>query len=171
MPHRLTLYAWLDDSSYPASARGFARLSARHNQGEGHDPRSSSRCRRSVTLVPVDNLRAIGGPHTLMAHHVPERLVEKTNAERLTDVPGVQVQYQEPTVLLAIPIQDVKTLLEELALAVHRHPPLPELVDVIQFEHDGQGVQYLGGHSCGGPMLAVPTVVRPGVRAMTQQCF
>jgi hypothetical protein len=33
------------------------------------------------------------------------------------------VQYQEPAVLFAISIQDVKTLFEECAIAVHRHMP------------------------------------------------
>src|SRR2546426_12647232 len=102
---------------------------------------SSSRRRRCVTTVPVDNLRATGGPHALVAHHVPERRVEKTNAERLADEPGVQMEDEEPAVLFTVPIQDVKTLLEHLAIAVNGHASLPEGVNVVQFEHDRQGVQ------------------------------
>src|SRR5947209_275092 len=85
-----------------------------------------SRRRRRVTSVPVDNLPATGSPHALGTHHVPERRVEKTNPERLANEPGVQVQDEEPAVLLAVPIQDIKTLLEQLAIAVNGHTPLPE---------------------------------------------
>src|SRR5215510_3604835 len=83
---------------------------------------------RLVPSVPFDNLCPTGGPHTLMAHHVAQSVIEKADTERLADDPGVQVQYQEPAVLFAVPIQDVKTLLEEFAIAVHRHVPLPERV-------------------------------------------
>src|SRR5262245_40620914 len=61
--------------------------------------------------VPFDNLRPTGGPYPLMAHHVAKRVIQKADTERLADDPGVQVQDQEPAVLFAVPIQDVKTLL------------------------------------------------------------
>src|SRR5262245_59985108 len=92
--------------------------------------------------VPFENLRPAGGTHALMAYHMAQSVIEKADTERLADDPGVQVQYQEPAILFAVPIQDVKTLLEEFAIAVHRHVPLPECVYVIQFEHHGQGVQF-----------------------------
>src|SRR5438874_178370 len=92
--------------------------------------------------VPLDNLRATGGPHSLMAYHVSKGVVQKADPEWLANDPGVEVQYQESAVLFAVPIQDVKTLLQERAIAVHRHPPLPERVHVIQFEHDRQGIQF-----------------------------
>ena len=95
-----------------------------------------------MPAVPLDNLRPTGGPHPLMAHHVAKSVIQKANTEGLADDPGVQVQHQQPAVLLAVPIQDVKTLLEECAIAVHRHVPLPEGMYVIQFEHNGQGVQF-----------------------------
>ena len=77
-----------------------------------------------------------------MAHHVAKSVIQKANTKGLADDPGVEVQYQESAVLFAVPIQDVKTLLEEFAIAVHRHMPLPERVYVIQFKHRGQGVQF-----------------------------
>src|SRR5262245_1525709 len=96
--------------------------------------------RRRMTPIPLDNLCPIGGPHALVAHHVPERVVEKTNPERLANEPGVQMEDEEPAVLFAVSIQNVKTLLEHLAIAVNGHTPFPKGVNVVQFEHDRQGV-------------------------------
>src|SRR5215813_1111896 len=97
---------------------------------------------RPMPSVPFDNLRPTGGPYSLMAHHVAKSVVQKADTERLADDPWMQMQYQKPAVLFTVAIQDVKTLLEEFAIAVHRHVPLPERVYVIQFEHHGQGVQF-----------------------------
>ena len=46
---------------------------------------------RPVPSVPFDNLRPTGSPHSLMAHHVAERIIEKANTKGLADDPGVQV--------------------------------------------------------------------------------
>ena len=54
--------------------------------------------------IPFDNLRPAGGPHPLMAHHVAKCVVEKANTKGLADDPGVQVQYQQPAILFAVPI-------------------------------------------------------------------
>jgi len=51
-----------------------------------------------------------------MAHHVAKSVIQKTDTKGLANDPGVQVQYQQPTVLFAVPIQDVKTLLQALFL-------------------------------------------------------
>src|SRR5262245_23705161 len=107
-----------------------------------HSYYALSRRRRRVTPIPIDNLSATGCPHALVTHHVPERLVEKTNPERLADEPGVQVEDEEPAILFAVPIQNVKTLLEQLTIAVNGHTPLPEGVNIVQFKHEWQGVQF-----------------------------
>src|SRR5215831_12687019 len=118
------------------------------NLGESLDDRlaagydASTSLRWSMPSIPFDNLLPARGPHPLMAHHVAKGIIEKANTKGLADDPGMQMQYQKPTVLLTVAIQNVKTLLEEFAIAVHRHVPLPECVYVIQFEHHEQDVQF-----------------------------
>ena len=41
--------------------------------------------------VPVDDLRAGGGPHTLVVQYMAQRSVQVADAERLAHEPGVQV--------------------------------------------------------------------------------
>ena len=91
--------------------------------------------------VPIDDLGASGGPHALVAHDMTQRLVQAADAEWLTHEPGVQVQHQQPPVGGSLIIECLEGLLDHFPVAVYVDAPVPEGIDIIHRQRDGQSVQ------------------------------
>jgi hypothetical protein len=69
---------------------------------------------------------------------MPERLVKKTNAERLANEPGVQMQDEEPAILMAVPIQDIKTLLQQHYCSDASHCTVEPLWSILHLRNTTQ---------------------------------
>ena len=63
-----------------------------------------------VLPKPLNNCAALGGPDALALHHDAQGSIQKADAERFPDEPGVQVQDQEPAVVRPIVVEGIKTL-------------------------------------------------------------
>ena len=108
--------------------------------------------------VPVDDLRAGGGPHALALHDMAQRRVQAADAERLADEPGVQVQHQQPPVGGPLVVQGLEGLLDHLPIPVDINAPVPQGIDIVQRQRDGQGVQLALGDFQGIGLLVVDPV-------------
>src|SRR5262249_53006591 len=95
----------------------------------------------AMAPVPVNDLCTSGGPYALVVQYMGQRRVQVAAAERLAHEPGVQVQHQQPPVCSRLVIQRIEGLLDHLPVPVDINAPVPEGIDVIQRQRDGQGVQ------------------------------
>ena len=71
--------------------------------------------------------------------------VQDSDAEGLANEPGMHVQHHNPAVGGAVLVHGVETFLEHQRITVHVYLAVGHGVNVIQFQHDGQGQDFALG--------------------------